>query len=115
MRRLSRDRSSLPERGTSTTKVRSAVLAMAVAFGMISTACSSAPVTPSGAGGSGAAGHAGGTGGTCSNVGPCGGERLIDRPGRGLLPLEADSTGQIGLRVGIDEKDALFAERQRCR
>ena len=63
-------------------KVQSAVLAMVIAAGMISAACSPSAIGPSGTGGSSSSGtgggnggssSGGGTGGSCSNVTPCGG------------------------------------------
>ena len=37
-------------------------------------------------------------------------ERLVDRPCRGGVPFEADAAGQVGLRVHVDEQDALPGE-----
>jgi hypothetical protein len=51
-------------------RVQSAVLAMAMAFGMLASGCNSGSGSPSGTGGSSGAG---GAGESCSNVTPCGG------------------------------------------
>jgi len=51
-------------------KVQSAVLAMVLAFGMLTSGCNSGSASPSGMGGSSGAG---GAGESCSNVMPCGG------------------------------------------
>src|SRR5262245_40218129 len=61
--------------GERSMKVQSPVLALAVAFGVISGACSSGSGSLSGTGGSSSSGAGGSSsgGGSCSNVAACGG------------------------------------------
>ena len=44
-----------------------------------------------------------------------GGQRLVDGAGGSGLPFEADAAGEVGLRVDVDEQDALVGHRQGCR
>ena len=45
-------------------------------------------------------------------LGLLGCQRLVDRFRLGCLILHADAAGEIALRVDIDQKDALFSQRE---